>query len=234
MAVTKEQLIKQIDKTLNRASIDRMLPRTLEVLFKQTIDFIEGYTASGFSGFSGYSGMSGLNGTASASGISGYSGRSGWSGFSGTNGSDGASGISGFSGRSGFSGYSGVNGSNGVSGTSGYSGYSGYSGSNGTSVADIVEKTSNFTFALADTDDMIRANSASTITATVPANASVAFPVKSVINIVRYGAGAVNLAAANGVTILSADSALGLRARYSSATLLKIDTDTWLLIGDLQ
>lgn len=234
MAITKEQLIKSIDKSLNRASVDKMLPRTLDILFKQTIEFIEGYTASGFSGYSGYSGFSGLNGSAAASGASGFSGKSGYSGYSGLNGTNGASGTSGYSGKSGYSGYSGTNGSNGTSGTSGYSGYSGYSGSNGTSVADITEQTASFTFALTDADDMVKANSASTITATVPTNASVAFPIKTVINIVRFGTGAVNIAAANGVTILSSDSALGLRVRYSVASLIKVDTNTWILSGDLQ
>jgi hypothetical protein len=47
------------------------------------------------------------------------------------------------------------------------------------------------------------------------------------------GAGQVTVAGAAGVTVYSADSFLKLRAQYSSGTLIKTATNTWLLIGDL-
>ncbi|MDF2969670.1 MAG: hypothetical protein K0R61_120 [Microvirga sp.] len=98
------------------------------------------------------------------------------------------------------------------------------------------DKTANFTFALADasTSKITRSNSASSVTGTVPPNGTVAFPVNQTINLVRYGTGAFVIAAGTGVTIQKAsDRALSIRVQYSGATLWKVATDTWVLMGDL-
>ena len=79
---------------------------------------------------------------------------------------------------------------------------------------------------------MIEMNSASATTLTVPTNATVAWPVGTSIDVLRVGAGAVDVAAAAGVTI-NATPGLKLRAQWSSATLIKRATDTWVLVGDL-
>ena len=97
----------------------------------------------------------------------------------------------------------------------------------------ISQKTANYTLAaLTERDSMIEMNSASAITLTVPTNATVAYPVGTSIDILRVGAGAVDVAAAGGVTI-NATPGLKLRAQWSSATLIKRATDTWVLVGDL-
>jgi len=69
-------------------------------------------------------------------------------------------------------------------------------------------------------------------TLTVPTNATVAWPVGTSISILQTGAGQVTVAGAVGVTI-NATPGLKLRAQWSSATLLKRATDTWVLFGDL-
>jgi len=69
---------------------------------------------------------------------------------------------------------------------------------------------------------------------TVPTNASHAHPVGTQIDISRGGAADVSVAAAGGVTIVSADSKLKLNKTGSAASLFKIATDTWLLVGDLK
>jgi len=74
---------------------------------------------------------------------------------------------------------------------------------------------------------------ASPITLTVPPNSSVAFPVGANITIIALGAGQVTVAEGSGVTIRSAGSDLKLTEQYSTATLIKIATDTWLLVGDI-
>ena len=79
---------------------------------------------------------------------------------------------------------------------------------------------------------MIEMNSASATTLTVPTNATIAYPVGTSIDVLRVGAGAVDVAAAAGVTI-NATPGLKLRAQWSSATLIKRATDTWVLVGDL-
>ena len=97
----------------------------------------------------------------------------------------------------------------------------------------ISQKTANYTLAaLTERDSMIEMNSASATTLTVPTNATVAYPVGTSLDILRVGAGAVDVAAASGVTINSTPG-LKLRAQWSSATLIKRATDTWVLVGDL-
>lgn len=70
---------------------------------------------------------------------------------------------------------------------------------------------------------MVTLDNASSITLTVPTNASVAFPIGTNIDIVRKGAGSVTVSSS--ATIRSADGYSKLRVQYSSATLTKIATD---------
>jgi hypothetical protein len=101
------------------------------------------------------------------------------------------------------------------------------------SLTTIASKTASYTLsALTERDSMIEMNFGSAITLTVPTNATVAYPVGTSIDILRTGAGAVDVAAASGVTI-NATPGLKLRAQWSSATLIKRATDTWVLVGDL-
>ncbi len=75
--------------------------------------------------------------------------------------------------------------------------------------------------------------SAGTSVITVPSDASDNFPVGSVIQIIRVGAGEVQVTASAGATV---NNALGsrLRAQWSTATLRKRASNTWLLSGDLK
>ena len=101
------------------------------------------------------------------------------------------------------------------------------------SITTIAQKTASYTLAaLTERDSMIEMNSASATTLTVPTNATIAYPVGTSIDVLRVGAGAVDVAAAAGVTI-NATPGLKLRAQWSSATLIKRATDTWVLVGDL-
>jgi len=52
--------------------------------------------------------------------------------------------------------------------------------------------------------------------------------------ILQKGAGQVTISPAGGVTINSADSANKTVAQYSMAGLIKLDTNTWVLFGDLE
>ena len=101
------------------------------------------------------------------------------------------------------------------------------------SLVTMSSKTADYTLsALTERDSMIEMNSASATTLTVPPNSSVAYPVGTSIDILRVGAGAVTVAAGAGVTV-NATPGLKLRAQWSSATLVKRATDTWVLLGDL-
>jgi len=89
-----------------------------------------------------------------------------------------------------------------------------------------------YTLLLVDDSKVVTLNNASAITATVPPNASVAFPVGSQVNLVQTGAGQVTVAAGAGVTLRSQGSKLKLNGQYAAASLLKIATDEWVLIGN--
>jgi hypothetical protein len=73
----------------------------------------------------------------------------------------------------------------------------------------------------------------STMTLTVPANANVSFQVGDRIDILRKGAGELTLNPGDGVSI-NGTPGLKLRAQWSAATLVKLDTDTWVALGDLK
>ena len=95
------------------------------------------------------------------------------------------------------------------------------------------EKTSGYTVALADKNNLISVNSSSNLQITVPANSTTAFPAGSQINIFRRGTGTVQIVGA-GTAVIVGTPGFYLRARYSSATLIKLDgADNWALVGDL-
>jgi len=101
------------------------------------------------------------------------------------------------------------------------------------SITTISQKTAGYTLsALNERDSLIEMGSASALTLTVPTNATVAWPVGTSIDILQTGAGQVTVAGAVGVTV-NATPGLKLRAQWSSATLIKRATDTWVLLGDL-
>jgi len=99
--------------------------------------------------------------------------------------------------------------------------------------ATIDEKSADYTLVLTDKNKFVKMSVASANTVTVPTNASVAWPVGSQIHIIQYGAGKTQVVPVSGTVIIYATPGTYLRARYSSATLLKCDTNTWLLTGDL-
>jgi stress-induced morphogen len=92
----------------------------------------------------------------------------------------------------------------------------------------------NYTLVLADAGDVVRMNVASANTLTVPANATVAFPVGTEVMVHQMGAGKTTLTAAGGVTFNNGMGSLNLRAQYSTAKLTKVATDTWQVEGDLE
>jgi len=81
-------------------------------------------------------------------------------------------------------------------------------------------------------DNLIEVSSASGTTLTIPTNATTAFPVGTSIDVLQTGAGQVTIAGAAGVTVNSTPG-LKLRTQWSSATLFKRATDTWVVMGDL-
>lgn len=99
--------------------------------------------------------------------------------------------------------------------------------------ATIVEESASRTLLLTDKNRFIKMTSGSANTVTVPTNASVAFPVGSQIHIIQYGTGKTQILPVSGTPTIYGTPGQFLRAQYSSATLLKCDTNIWMLMGDL-
>ena len=89
-----------------------------------------------------------------------------------------------------------------------------------------------YTSVLDDNGKIVEMNNAAANTLTVPLNATVAYPIGAQINILQTGVGQTTVVATSGVTINSTPG-LKLRAQWSSATLIKRATDSWVLVGDL-
>jgi hypothetical protein len=93
-------------------------------------------------------------------------------------------------------------------------------------------QTVSYTLVLSDASKLVEISNASANNLTVPLNSSVAFAVGTQISLLQTGAGQMTVVATGGVTI-NATPGLKLRAQWSSATLIKRATDTWVLVGDL-
>lgn len=94
-----------------------------------------------------------------------------------------------------------------------------------------------YTFVLTDNrNKLVTASNAAAQTYTIPLNSSVAFPTGSIINIIQIGAGQVTIQGASGVTVASTgatSTAPKLRATYSAASIIKVGTDSWYVVGDI-
>lgn len=94
-------------------------------------------------------------------------------------------------------------------------------------------RTSNYILALADAGKAVEFSSTSALTATVPQNSSVAFPIGTIIEITRMNTGPLTIVAGTGTTLRSAGGLLALRAQYSAATIRKRQLNEWVVTGDL-
>lgn len=70
-------------------------------------------------------------------------------------------------------------------------------------------------------------------TITVPPNSAIAYPIGTRMEFAQLGAGQVLFAPGSGVTLTSESSYLRTRAAGASATITKIATNTWLVVGGL-
>lgn len=97
----------------------------------------------------------------------------------------------------------------------------------------ISTKTANtITLALTDNGKILRCtNASSTISVNIPTNASVAFPVGAEIGIINDSANNVLVSNNAGVTLRSKEGSFTIADRYTSASLKKLDTNEWILIG---
>ena len=80
---------------------------------------------------------------------------------------------------------------------------------------------------------LVTRSNAGASTLTIPTNASVAFPVGTVITVLNKGAGAVTISGSGGVTVLSAGAtaASPVLNQYKTAALMQVAANTWYVVG---
>ena len=98
----------------------------------------------------------------------------------------------------------------------------------------IISKTANYTLtALTERDSLIEVDSTSPVTITIPTNSAVAFPIGTALDILGVNTGLITIAGDSGVTV-NATPGLKLRTQWSSCTLFKRATNSWVVYGDLK
>ena len=102
------------------------------------------------------------------------------------------------------------------------------------------DQTATYTAVLTDNrNKLVRMNVSTANDFLIPTNASVAFPIGSVINVTQLGTGQTTIkAVTSGTTTVTSTGGTSttpkLRARYSAASCIKVGTDTWLVVGDIE
>jgi hypothetical protein len=99
-------------------------------------------------------------------------------------------------------------------------------------IQTINAQTAAYTLASGDAGKLITVNVGAPAIVTIPTNASVPFAVGSHIDFIQLGAGQVTISGNIGVTI-NYSPGNKLRAQYAGASVIKIATDTWCLVGDI-
>jgi len=100
----------------------------------------------------------------------------------------------------------------------------------------ITAYTSNQTAVLGNRGCLVKMNSGSANSYTLPQNSDVAFPIGSSIEVVQYGAGATTIVQGTGATVhydSTTFASLVLAAQYASVVCTKIGTNEWFVRGGL-
>ena len=100
------------------------------------------------------------------------------------------------------------------------------------------QTTTPYTLVAGDLGKLITMNASTGMTLSIPANSAVPFTVGDRIDVVQIGTGALQIVGASGVTVnctpQGTANTANLRAQWSSATMVKINTDQWIVLGDLK
>ena len=98
------------------------------------------------------------------------------------------------------------------------------------------DQTADYTAVIGDAyQTLVPMNKATAIAFKIPTNASVAFPIGTVITVLNKGAGLCTISAVTSgtTTVLSAGAvaASPTLAQYKSCALIKLSTDLWYVVG---
>lgn len=101
-------------------------------------------------------------------------------------------------------------------------------------VAVTAQTGTAITAGTADVGKLVTLNNVAAQTITIPANASVAFAIGDQINFMNLSTGTATFVAGGTAVIRSAGSKLKLADQYAVCTVLKIDTDAWVMVGNVK
>lgn len=88
--------------------------------------------------------------------------------------------------------------------------------------------TASTTLEIGDASRVLRVDTSSNTTITIPTNASVAFPVGTVIGVYNSGTGTATIAGASGVTVRNAGP---IDTQFLEVSLRKRATNEWVVAG---
>jgi hypothetical protein len=101
------------------------------------------------------------------------------------------------------------------------------------SATSFVYKTASYTLdSLSLADSVIEVDSTSATTITIPLDSALDYPIGTSLDILQTNTGTVTIDATGGVT-LNGTPGFKLRTRWSSATILKRASNSWIVYGDL-
>ena len=103
--------------------------------------------------------------------------------------------------------------------------------------AFLINKSAAYTLAMSDAGKTLDFASSSLMAVTVPTNSTVAFPIGTQIAFIQSGTGQISFTGATSgsetATILSKNNNKKTATQYTQSILVKKDTNTWYLFGDL-
>lgn len=91
-----------------------------------------------------------------------------------------------------------------------------------------------YTIGTADVGKLVTLGNAGGETITIPANTSVAFAIGDQVNFMNLATGTATFVTGGTAVIRSAGNKLKLADQYAVCTVLKIDTDAWVMLGNLK
>lgn len=100
-------------------------------------------------------------------------------------------------------------------------------------ITENAQTGTSYTLVLGDKGKLVSLSNAAAVTATVPPNSSVAFPVGTTLKIASAGAGPVQITPGAGVTINSLGGFTRLAGQYAFVDLIKSATNIWYMTGQL-
>ena len=101
--------------------------------------------------------------------------------------------------------------------------------------ADVISVSSSRNLLYSDNNRLLRVYGSGTLTITIaPEGSAGSYPTDMEVEFMLSGTGSLKISPSSGVTLYSKDNARTVSNQYSGASLKKIATNTWWLVGDLE